>query len=338
MAVKKPEEENGLYSATPYDDAFRTMEGECDDLLLPLVNYFFNEAYGDGAKITRLRNEHFDEKPDGSEKKKITDSHFCIMQEGITKYYHMECESSGFDESYLIKMFEYTSLIAKDEAEHGKAALHVRFPYTGLLLLAGGRGVPESAEVIITTPKGEMSYDIVIINRKDIGLDEIFKKRLYFLIPFYIFNYKDSINLIDDDPGRQEELTEKYKEIYRRLDEALNERKLSLFSFGVIIESMRRVSYNMTLGYEKVHKKVGDMMGGQIMDLEWIKAWRAAEAEGETKGEKKGREEGIDIFIADKREDGIPEEKIREKLKKYYGLEDAEIDNYLNGAKRVEMV
>ena len=101
--------------------------------------------------------------------------------------------------------------------------------------------------------------------------------------------------------------------------------------FGrVIIESMRRVSYNMTLGHEKVHKKVGDMMGGQIMDLEWIKAWRAAEAEGVKKG--------IDIFIADKRDDGVPEEKIREKLKKYYKLEDAEIDVYLNGEKKVETI
>ena len=76
--------------------------------------------------------------------------------------------------------------------------------------------------------------------------------------------------------------------------------------------------------------RVGDMMGGQIMDLEWIKAWRAAEAEGVKKG--------IDIFITDKREDGITEEKIREKLKKYYGLEDAEIDTYLNGTKKAEMV
>lgn len=28
---------SGLYSPTPYDDAFRTMESECDDLLIPLT-------------------------------------------------------------------------------------------------------------------------------------------------------------------------------------------------------------------------------------------------------------------------------------------------------------
>ena len=61
---------SGLYSPTPYDDAFRTMESECDDLLIPLVNYFFNESHGSDAVVTRLRNEHFIEKPDGTEEKR----------------------------------------------------------------------------------------------------------------------------------------------------------------------------------------------------------------------------------------------------------------------------
>ncbi len=107
MAAKKPDDVNGQYSATPYDDAFRTMEGECDDLLLPLVNYFFNESYGEDSKIERLRNEHFNEKPDGTEQKRITDSHFKIIQSGITRRYHIECESGDYDGSVLIRMFEY---------------------------------------------------------------------------------------------------------------------------------------------------------------------------------------------------------------------------------------
>ena len=38
--IKKP-----VYSDIAYDDAFRTMEGECDDVLIPFVNYFFSENY-----------------------------------------------------------------------------------------------------------------------------------------------------------------------------------------------------------------------------------------------------------------------------------------------------
>ena len=34
-----------IYSDFAYDDAYRTMESECDDLLIPFVNYFHNENY-----------------------------------------------------------------------------------------------------------------------------------------------------------------------------------------------------------------------------------------------------------------------------------------------------
>ena len=70
MDSKKRE---ALYSDTAYDDAFRTMEGECDDLLLPFINHMFGEEYDKSAVIKRLRNEHFIEHADGSEEKKITD-------------------------------------------------------------------------------------------------------------------------------------------------------------------------------------------------------------------------------------------------------------------------
>ena len=146
-------------------------------------------------------------------------------------------------------------------------------------------------------------------------------------------NYEKSLDSIDADEAKQEELLESYREIHRRLSGDLKERKLSLFSFGVIIEAMRRVAYNMMSGHEGARKKVGEMMGGQIMDLEWIRAWKEAEAKGEakgrTEGEAKGKAEAIAIFIADKREDGISEDVIREKLMRLYKLTDEDADGYL---------
>ena len=68
-----------------YDDAFRTLESECDDVLIPLVNYFFDEDYDMTAKITRLRNEGYRGKPDKSLQKRITDSRFAISKEGKEK-------------------------------------------------------------------------------------------------------------------------------------------------------------------------------------------------------------------------------------------------------------
>ena len=95
MSEKIQEDRDPMYSATPYDDAFRTMEGECDDLLIPLVNYFFNESYDSDAVVTRMRNEHFIENPYGSEQKRITDSYFSITSKETIKKYHRAAALEG---------------------------------------------------------------------------------------------------------------------------------------------------------------------------------------------------------------------------------------------------
>ena len=76
----KTKKDSPFFSEFSYDDAFRTMETECDDIVIPFVNYFYNENYDENAQISRLRNEHFIEHEDQSDEKRITDSHFKITQ------------------------------------------------------------------------------------------------------------------------------------------------------------------------------------------------------------------------------------------------------------------
>ena len=45
-------------------------------------------------------------------------------------------------------------------------------------------------------------------------------------------------------------------------------------------------------------------------------------------GKAEGRAEAIKIFISDKREDGKSDEEIKARVKKYYGLEDSEIEKF----------
>ena len=67
-------------------------------------------------------------------------------------------------------------------------------------------------------------------------------------------------------------------------------------------------------------------MGGQVIELDVIKAHREGIAEGIA--------EGIEIFIKDKLEDEIPVEIIQKKLEKNYCLKPEEakeyIEKYLN--------
>lgn len=280
--MEKSKEE--IYSPSAYDDAFRTMESKCDDILIPFVNYFFNERYDDNAVITRMRNEYFIEHADHSDEKRITDSHFSITQNGIQKKYHLECESKIYDGTILIRLFEYDSLVAMDGAESCRDKLRVRFPYTGLLLLRDSKNAPREAEIIIETSEGNVSYHIPIIRESDFDIDALFEKKLYFLIPFYIFNYESDFKEMEKDQLMIDALFEKLGIIFKRLENENSEGRLSGLSYSVIINSTHRVMAKLTENHKTLNEKVGDFMGGQVMDLPEIRAYDEGMAKGIEQG------------------------------------------------------
>lgn len=81
-------------------------------------------------------------------------------------------------------------------------------------------------------------------------------------------------------------------------------------------------------------KKVGDIMGGKVLDLPEFVAYDQAKAEGRAEGraegEAKERVESIKIFVRDKIEDEIPVEKIIVKLNKNYNLSADEAKRYID--------
>lgn len=288
----KPKKDSPFFSDFAYDDAFRTMETECDDIVIPFVNYFYNENYDDSAEISRLRNEHFIEHENQSDEKRITDSHFKITQNGVSKIYHIECESSAFDNSILVRLFEYDSQIALDESEAEGTVLRVKFPYTGLLLLRKSDKAPGRAEVIIQTPKGEISYDVTFMKISDFTVDRLFENRLYLMIPFYIFNYERQLKKINMDDDKTEALAEEFRSILDRLDEELENGKLSALSHNAIIRLTHKVVFKLSMNHNKVQEKVGGVMGGKVLDLPEFRVFREGKAEGLKEGKAEGLREG----------------------------------------------
>ncbi len=291
LMTKAPITEDALYSDIAYDDAFRTMETECDDLLLPYVNYAFDENYGREAKVKHLRNEHFIEHEDHSQEKRITDSHFEVEQNGLSKRYHLECESKPYDRSILIRIFEYDAQIAVDTAITDESKLYVRFPRSGLLLLRSNSKTPDEASVVISTPKDEVAYNIPIVKVSDFTIDEIFEKKLFLLIPFFIFNFEKDLEEINKSDERVNDLKDLYRDILSRLERLQTEDALSSLSCGVIISMTHKVLHKLTMNHEIVQQKVGDVMGGKVIDLPIIRVYHQGKDEGLAEGMAAGEAE-----------------------------------------------
>ena len=319
----------GARSAFAYDDAFRTMEGECDDILIPFVNHVFGQNYTKNAVIKRKRNEHLVPVAESNVLKRITDSYFEIRENNESHNYHMECESGRVDETILIRIFQYDTLIASDEKEMEGFNLTVNFPESGLLVLRSSQTPPRQGRITINTPEESISYTVSIIKVSDYSIDDLFRKRLYMLIPFHIFNYERSLSIIDKDSAKSDRLAEEYARIVERLNEELEIGSLSALSYSVIISMTKRVLNQFTDKHATVKRKVGDSMGGKVLDLPEIRAYHQGKDEGRSEGRAEGRAEGLaegrtETIYTLYREGDITKERAMEKM----GLDEAGFAKY----------
>ena len=281
-----------IYSETAYDDAFRSMEGRCDDILIPFVGHMFGIRYGEGAKIKRLRNEQFIEKKDEADEKRITDSSFEITDKNVTKRFHLECESKKYDGTILVRVFEYDAQIARNNGKSSINRVRFKFPNSGILLLRSSGKVPEVAKIELEMPDEKViSYDVPIMKMSDYDIDDIFRDKLFMLIPFYIFNYERQLPEMNLSEDKLDKLIEKYSYIFGRLEKEQKSGNLSALSTSAIIKLTYSVAYKLTMNQKKVQRKVGDYMGGKVLDLPEFRIYDQGKEDGIIVGRAEGEQE-----------------------------------------------
>ena len=80
------------------------------------------------------------------------------------------------------------------------------------------------------------------------------------------------------------------EELYKKVENQC----LSAFSYGVIIRLINKVVHKMTMNRKNVQEKVGDIMGGKVLELDIIKARHEGIAEGRAEGRAEGMALGRD--------------------------------------------
>ena len=214
-----------------------------------------------------MKSQNFLDQQDEADKERITDTNFTVFGK-IPKKYHIECESSYPDGKIMIRLFEYDAQIALDEGEVTEETLTVTFPNTAVLYLRTYKKTPDKMKYVIVTPGGTVQYDVPIMKVQAYSLDDIFKKGLLMLIPFYIFSHEKSFPEYNGNEEKLEELKAEYQKILVRLDELEKLGVIGAFDKRTIIELSSDVIQEITQKYENVQKGVGDLMGGALIETE----------------------------------------------------------------------
>ena len=256
-----------LIANTPYDDVYRTMFCCCHELIYPLINEVFGEHYTGKEKLIQRQNEHFDLHQDGSEDKRITDSVVDIVGDTVKKY-HCECQSEA-DNTIAIRMFQYGTEIAVEEAKLTYDGLNVEIPNAAVIFLRCNDNTSDRLMIHVKSPDGaEISYPIHVLKIKDYTIDELFEKELYILIPFYLFNLEKDFALYDSNEQKRWDLFDLLIEMRTRLEQLAEDGRLNTYNQCMVRDMTNKVAQNLTRKYGKVQKGIGDIMGGKVIDLE----------------------------------------------------------------------
>jgi hypothetical protein len=137
-------------------------------------------------------------------------------------------------------------------------------------------------------------------------IEEIFEKHLYLLIPFYIFNHEKNLSTIAGDEIQTDVLAGVYNDIVERLNKEQEVGSLSAFSFSVIINMTEKVLDKLAHKHGTVRRKVGEQMGGRVLDLPIIRAYHEAK--------DAARAELLTEMIRNKVRKGKPLDVIAEEL------------------------
>ena len=263
-------------TSTPYDDVFYTLLTDCRPLIIPVINEVFGERYALDTPIRPDPGQHFWNQQDGEQEKRITDACFQLGQ----KRYHVECQST-VDHTIVVRMFEYDAQIALASRHLEGQVLTVDFPESAILYLRHNSRTQDELEVRIRTRGGTVSYPIPVMKVQDYTLDEIFEKRLLFLLPFYIFRFEKQFPKMKEHNQELEGLAQDYIRIKDEIGKLEASGELDSFSKAAIRDMIEKVVQNLARRYPAVQKGVKAIMGGKVLDYEAKRIRRSGIEEGQ---------------------------------------------------------
>lgn len=147
---------------------------------------------------------------------------------------------------------------------------------------------PDELKICIRAARKELKYGIPILKVKNYTLEDIFERRLWMLIPFYIFRYKKELSQIDSDEERLEKLRREYERVAEMLDQECKNGRMRSVTGGALCELSRTVVEKLASKYKNVEKEVAEVMGGKVLTYRSKELYQEALAKGIDKGIVKG--------------------------------------------------
>ncbi len=280
------EEDRKLKNEKTYDLALTTMITVMPGLIIPFINDIFGERFSDRAIVTHLNTKHVIRQINGAMSKREADVLVQIIENILLKYYHIELET-WFDGKLIIRIAEYGSNFAFEHVVENNNSVVLEYPNSVAVFLRPDDSIPKSMSITHRGPNGaEMTYDVPVVQISDYTVETIFDKRLYILLPFYLFRFANRFREIDRDEKRVEKIKRVLEDIDKRLTEDVEGGEIGAYQKKRILELMQRVSQSLTMDYMNIRKGVDEVMSVAILRTETDDIYEQGIEQGIEKGQQ----------------------------------------------------
>ena len=124
---------------------------------------------------------------------------------------------------------------------------------------------------------------------KNYTLDEIFEKRLYLLLPFYILVYENRFEECNENAAEGEKLIAEYRRIAAYLGEKVSIGDLNEYERNLLASMILKVAEHCLEKYEVIKKGIQEIMGGVLLDYPAKIILNKGLAQGRAQGLAQGR-------------------------------------------------
>ena len=284
--------------------------------LIFLVNDLCGTSFTEKALVTLLPNERYSENCRGALEKLIADFVFRIREGWISKYFHLEIKSNP-DGTISIRLGRYLLSDGKELINKDKN----KFILPKGLLIEFRSNVKAEDSMELTICEGDeenevLKMEIPVLHVDKLTLEELISRKLYILLPFFIFQVKD-LKEAEEEDGRLEELKRQFSDARKRIEALEAENVLSSSEFSTICAMARQTVRYHCVNYPRV-KEAFDMIFTDHVAEEGV---FEILSRGLEKGREEGRKEGKDKernsiiqFVKDAQRKGLSGDQIVDDL------------------------
>ena len=159
-------------------------------------------------------------------------------------------------------------------------------------------------------------YQVPVVRAETFTLDDIFQKKLIFLLPYYIIRYEKSKDSLEENNEVLQGMLEEYKEIESYLEQELLDQGKEK-AYRDLIELISRIADYIFADREKIKEGIGDILRGNVLELESDRLI------------KEGMERGLCAVIEIYRENHFSEEILKKQLMEKFELTETEALKYM---------